>query len=119
MFSTLQPNLLLSPKSGAGAAQSPVQFNAISSTSMVVGPNQSLHASSAQLQPAMPSDIDEKSLKDCTEVVQRQILKLKNLNEFSDVLQISNISNDPNHSFIAQLISLLFSPNSILMLKNI
>lgn len=93
---SLQPNLLLSPTTSGvlkpnrdglhpSTSIQPVQYNSISSSS-------ASNSLIAQQQPAMPSDIDDKSLKDCTEIIHRQINKLKSLNELSDVLQIENIS---------------------------
>lgn len=97
MFSSMQPSLLLSPSSGGlkqqpqsigSSSSAPVQFSGVSSSSGTVALPQ---------QPAMPSDIDEKSLKDCIEIIQRQVNKLRSLNELSNVLQIDNISNKPVH----------------------
>lgn len=112
MFNTsMQPNMLLSPSSSAALKSShhhhhhlqPVQYNSISSStgpsgaaaaavSSAAAASLSSHHLSSPQSVMIPSDIDDKSLKDCTDVVHRQVVKLKNMNEFSDVLQIENIS---------------------------
>lgn len=84
MLSSIQPNLLLSPSTMASKSPGPIQFNSISTTT-----------GQLQLQPLSPaatSSIDEKSLKDCIDIINGQVDKLKHLNEFSNVLQIDNIS---------------------------
>ena len=67
----MQPNLLLSPTSKQQI-------------------NQNLSISSASLQQS--SGLDEKSLKDIIEVLNKRIDSVKHLSEFSQTIQVPNAS---------------------------
>jgi hypothetical protein len=75
MLGSLQPNLLLSP------ASNKQQLN--------LNPNIKISSTNSLQQ---SSGLDDKSLKDIIEILNRRIENVKYLNEFSQVLQVDNIS---------------------------
>ena len=75
MFGQMQPNLLLSPTS-------PHQLN--------LNPNIKITSANSLQQ---SSGLDDKSLKEIVDILNKRIEEAKNLTEFSQTLQVENISN--------------------------
>ncbi len=75
MLGSLQPNLLLSPASNK--------------QQLTLNPNIKISSANSLQQ---SSGLDDKSLKDIIEILNRRIENVKYLNEFSQVLQVDNIS---------------------------
>ena len=86
-----QTNLLKSPMSSVMNQASPLMnFNSNSNSSMSnAGGGMNSANLSANVSPS--STIDEKSIKDIIQIVNKCIDKTKNLTEFSQILQVDNI----------------------------
>ena len=82
MLGSLQPNLLLSPGSNKP------QLN--------LNPNIKMSSTNSLQQ---SSGLDDKSLKDIIEILNKRIESVKYLNEFSQVLQVDNISKSLRNTF--------------------
>jgi hypothetical protein len=85
-----QTNLLKSPLSSAINQASPLMnFNSSSSGSMNSAGG--LNTSNLGVNAAPSTAIDEKSIKDIIQIVNKCIDKTKNLTEFSQILQVDSI----------------------------
>ena len=89
-----QTNLLKSPLAGMNQqATSLLNFNSSINTSSLANSNATLAATTGPTLnvPTSGNSIDEKSIKDIIQIINKCIDKTKNLTEFSQILQVDNI----------------------------